>query len=413
MLNREQIRFHRRGDRIHPDFLPLSPEALETAAELLTLYADARDRGGSRGELAAPAEALVKGRGGPAGAFLKLIDDASTYTAAAEMDYPALRDRLLRLSGALWKRGASAEERAAALAAEPELAAFAQGDIYGDLPENETLTAIPDWTPEEVVRRYNLALVQGLLLNAGELVVTIPEAAPAELRRLFKYLKFFRLLTELRRRGDGVEMTISGPFALFENTRKYGLQLASFFPAVPLLKRWQLAASIRWEKRDLRLKLDESCGLVSHFRNFSAYVPEEIALFIRLFRAKSERWQPTGETPLLDLGEGRIAFPDFSFRAGDDGPRVHLELFHRWHRRPLAERLAFLSEHPETPLVIGIDRALADDDALSAMQAAHPELAPRLFLFRDFPGVDRVLKTLEAWEAGLNAPPKRRRGAAR
>ena len=409
MLNREHLRFHRRGDLVRPDFLPLSPEALESAAELLTLYADARDRGESRGELAAPAEALVKGRGEPAGTFLKLIDDASTYAAAAEMDYPALRERLFALSGALWKRGASAEERAAALAAEPELAVFARGDIYGDLPENETLAAIPDWTPEEVVRRYNLALVQGLLLHAEELVVTVPEAAPAELRRLFKYLKFFRLLAELRRRGEGVEMAISGPFALFENTRKYGLQLASFFPAVPLLKRWRLTAVIRWGGRGLRLKLDETSGLVSHFRNFSAYVPEEIRLFIDLFRARSERWRPTGETPLLDLGEGRIAFPDFSFRAGEEGPTVHLELFHRWHRRQLAERLDFLAEHPETPLVVGIDRALADDDALAAMQAAHPELAPRLFLFRDFPGVERVLKTLEAWETGGLGAKRRRK----
>ena len=55
--------------------------------------------------------------------------------------------------------------------------------LLGMSPENvRTVTLLketqcmPD-APEEVVRRYNLALVQGLLLNAGELVVTVPEAA--------------------------------------------------------------------------------------------------------------------------------------------------------------------------------------------------------------------------------------------
>ena len=395
MLGREYIRFHRRGDLIHPDFLPESQVYLDLAAELLTLYADARDRGCSRGELAVPVEALVKGHGGPAGAFVKLIDDACGYTAAAGNDYPELRRRLLTLSGEWWKNGWDEASRQRALTAMPELAAFAAGDIYGDLPENERLTEIPDWTPEAVIRRYNLGLVQGLLLYAGNLTLTIPAADAAEWRRLFKYLKFFRLLAELRRHDKGLTVTVSGPFALFENTRKYGCQLASFFPAVPLLKNWQVTAEIRWDKRDLRLKLDERSGLISHYRNFSAYVPEEIRLFIQLFRQKSDKWQPVGDTPLIELGEGRIAFPDFSFRAGDDGPVVHLELFHRWHRAQLTDRLAFLARHPELPLVIGIDRSLADDNEFPVILDHYPQLVDRLFRFRDFPGVDRVLKMLE------------------
>ena len=61
----------------------------------------------------------------------------------------------------------------------------------------------------------------------------------------------------------------------------------------------------------------------------------------------------------------------------------------------MTDRLAFLARHPELPLVIGIDRSLADDNEFPVILDHYPQLVDRLFRFRDFPGVDRVLKMLE------------------
>lgn len=124
-------------------------------------------------------------------------------------------------------------------------------DIYGDLPDNERLTGWRPLYPAELLHRYNIALVQGLLVYADDLEVTAADSNPAELRRLFKYLRFFRLLAEIRRlkpKGKGkvaVGMKISGPFSIFANTRKYALQLAAFFPALVNLESWSLSAEIR------------------------------------------------------------------------------------------------------------------------------------------------------------------------
>ena len=134
----------------------------------------------------------------------------------------------------------------------------------------------------ELLERYNVAQVQGLLMTAKSLQIRADHADPAELRRLFKYLKFFRLLAEIRQDGPAYIIRISGPLAIFSNTRKYALQLAAFFPAVLLLKKWKLTAEIEWKNRSLQLILDEKSNLRSHDRNFSAYVPEEIAMFHRL-----------------------------------------------------------------------------------------------------------------------------------
>ena len=161
------------------------------------------------------------------------------------------------------------------------------------------------------------------------------------------------------------------------------------------LAQWNLKAKIRLGKLSGDLKLDQEAGLVSHYRNFSSYVPEEIRMFHSLFKKDVESWRIIGESPFIDGGKQSVVFPDLSFERVGDGVRVHLELFHRWHRGQLEGRLELLQEHPELPLVLGIDRALADDEAFAELERRYPELVDRIYRFRDFPGVDRTLRVLE------------------
>ena len=139
---------------------------------------------------------------------------------------------------------------------------------------------------------------------------------------------------------------------------------------------------------------NEKSQLRSHYRNFSAYVPEEIAMFHRLFKEKIRDWTIVGETPVLAGISGEVFFPDLSFCEEKSGKVVHLELFHRWHKQQLETRIALLAKQPQTPLLLGIDRSIADENSLKEYVEKYPDLNGRLFLFRDFPGVDRVAKLL-------------------
>ncbi len=402
MLTRPYIHFRRRAGKIFPVFLnPEDARLMALAEDLLHLYRSGAEERLRRGELEEPVEALCRGSGMPevAEALTKLVEDRCLFHPARELDYPAARRQLLVRSAALLLREDDAESYQRAWRAEPAAAAFAGSDLYGDLPENEVLGGFRDLGARELLERYNLAQVQGLLMRAQRLKLRVSDPETGELRRFFKYLKFFRLLAEIHRvDAETLELEISGPFAIFANSRKYALQLAGFFPAAVLLKKWALTADIRWNDRGeaWRLALDESCGLRSHYRNFSSYVPEEIAMFHRLFREKIRSWQVAGETPFIEGPEGRVFFPDLCFRREGGGPAVYLELFHRWHRTELERRLAFLAEHPEIPLLIGVDRALADEAACARWADQYPGLAPRMFPFRDFPGVDRVRRLLDA-----------------
>ena len=402
MLNRELLRFRRRQGELFVRFIDTAdPALLETAAALLEIYGAALEKNWTRGELAEQLEPLLKGAHDPkfAAGLDKLLLDRTEFRSAGEADYPELRRRVFAEGSRAFAAAAGDYRRFRD--AVPD--AFSL-DIYGDLPEFEQVCAFRSLTAAELLDRYNLALVQGLLLSADKLEIVVREKDPSELRRLFKYLKFFRLLAEIRRIDgdpDGFTLAVSGPFSLFENTRRYGLALAAFFPALVRLKCWQLDAAIKSDGKVEHLRLDDSKHLVSHYRSFGAYIPEEIRMFHRLFTEKKPGWQPVGETPFLDGGNQKIIFPDFSFRRDSDGKTVHLELFHRWHAGQLAERLELLDRHPELPLVLGIDRALADSDASFAeLLTPHPGLEKRIMRFRDFPGVANTVKLLDHFADG-------------
>ena len=395
MLTKELLRFQRRGG-FKPQFADTaSPALLDFAAELISLYADAAKQRMSREELESLTTVLLRRHRDPkfGEGLNKLLWDRCEFDIPRELDYPGMRRKLFACSAEALKQSHGDLDRYRELLG--DFHEFMAADIYGDLPEQERLLHFRELYPNELLSRYNTAQVQGLLFYASEVELQIHDDNPAELRRVFKYLKFFRLLAELERGRNGMlNLHISGPFSLFANTRKYALQLANFFPALLHLSSWKLRAEIQLGNFRGTLNLDNRCGLVSHYRNFSSYVPEEIRLFHKLFSDTATGWKIIGDTPFIAGIKPELIFPDLSFCRESDGMLLHLELFHRWHKGILEKRLAFLQDHPDLPLILGIDRSLADDAEFALLCERYPRVF--CYRFRDFPGVDRTLKMLNA-----------------
>ena len=382
----------RSGRYIKPCFIDTADTSLLMLAEnLLAICRSAANNRISRKELEdnfSPFRA-ADSKTFPVNALLKLLDERFTRESAApETDYRQKRRDLFELSAKLLKDGRFDD--------------FLQHanentfDPYGDLPEFDVVTFFRNITAKELLERYNTALVQSILLKAEKVTVTADMSDTGELRRMLKYLKFFRLLCEIKKSVSGaLKLEISGPFAIFGPTRKYALSLAAFFPAVIRLKKWELRAEIKKRNSTAILKVDESNGLVSHYRNFSNYVPEEVRLFHRMFAEKSELWKITGDTPLFIAGKGTYFVPDLSFTGNNK--TIHLELFHRWHRVQLEGRLELLERRGDIQLMIGIDRSICDEDTFDLLIEKYPQAMKKAFRFRDFPGVDTVEKMLNKY----------------
>ena len=399
MLGKQYLKYRRTGDYLKIIFKRLNDAAaLETAGMLLELFRTAEKESWRRRELEEAVQNAASGSGDMkfaqalASLLFKRIEWRGGESASGG-DFALIRRELFQRSGELLRSGRYQE-----LSDFQNALPVPDGmDIYGDLPENDIAVEFKDTSERGALELYNMAQVQGLLMRARELEITFSNPDTVKLRNIFKYLKFCRLLAEVKQTGGAVVLKVSGPLSLLSDNRKYGLQLALFFPAAVTMSEWRLRCAIELENglHPYRLVLDEQSGLVSHYRHYSNYLPEEIKLFQRHFVENCTEYTIEYGGVALKLKGGGIILPDFAFKRVEDGAEYYLELFHRYHAGVLAERIKAF-EAGLIPggdrLLIGIDRALAGVGTVAAEFAAGN--AGQVFLFRDFPGVATVLKLL-------------------
>ena len=393
MLTKDALKFHIRRGQVYPDFIrPDDQHLLSLSEQLLGFYRQDGDI--RRGHLDEDIDSFLRGCSDVnlAKGLNKLLQDRCEFAHSDDTDHVARRVEILgRASGVLRDSPCDTPEQFRALVTGEENPA----QLYADLPVNERLIKFRDFTPKQLLERYNVALVQGLLFTAAKLILHTRKEGAANLRRMFKFLKFFRLLARIFKEGDDVlRVEIDGPLSIVSSARKYGLQLASFFPAVCHLASWEIDAEVTVRKRDCKLKLDQSSELVSHYRNMSAYVPEEVMMFARHFEEKGKGWKMVKDAPFISMDGGEVIFPDFTFENGS-GKRVFLELFHRWHRSALLPRLRYCIAKGDGPLILGIDRALYKGELKDLLDTGVLS-ENRFFLFRDYPTVTKVQKCLDS-----------------
>ena len=403
MLNRDLLMFRRRGKKIVPLFEETASAFQAACSTMLAIYQQALQKNASRAQLQDNLEPLFNSSGDKKLAALnKLLMDHCIFTSASELENaPLQREMIFKYAAKILQLPPDAPELfrqqvARMLAADsvtlPE-------DIYCDLPEFDRLTSIPPWTAEELVNIYNIAQVQGLLLYADNLEVTVSDTEPMALRKFMRRLKFYRLLAEVKRASaNEIKLTLSGPASVFGENRKYGLQLAAFFQVILLMKNWKIRAELQLGKttKGNVLALDSAdCPLRGNIRRWAACLPDEVALFIKTFRQEAGEWREAPEAELPRIANCGTFFPDFSFERSDAaGKVIHVELFHRYYFKELEGRLAFLEKEPNFPLVIGADRVLLDSEQQKLLTGKYPSGAAHLFFYSNYPGVEKLRRML-------------------
>lgn len=395
MLTRELLLFRRlKGDKLRPSFVdPKDEPLLDTAGALIDLLTHAI--GEPRGAIDDAAEAII----GDAPKFkvarglFKLLTDrcewddpgeeamaarAAAFTRSAEVlrgldETSSFRDYVEGLSAGL-----------------PRPLAELRAHLYDDLPEHRRLTAAKLPRPADLLARYNLALAQGLVLYAGRLEVRAAQPGALELRKLLRWLRFSRLVAEVKREGSAWSLTIEGPAALFDMQKKYGLQLATFLGAVPLLGKYTAEADVTLPRQKPgRLYLDHKDPIAALDHTALGHIPPEIEAGMATLG--DERWVVDPLPELRHVGVAGMCVPDFGLRDQQSGRAVAVELFHRWHRHALLRRLDELAVRPDPLFLVGVDLALTKDDAVAARLEGHPQV----FTFNKFPSRRRLQPLLD------------------
>ena len=313
-------------------------------------------------------------------ALSKLLEERAGWRAPTEADAYTLRTRIFELASALPEppateagllevptRGDVLSQVAAETGVEDPAAS-----MYADRQGAQLLGDFDRPSPGELVRRYNVAQVQGVLYSAREIVVDLGREADARL--VFHYVKLLGLIYDLEPLDRGHRLRLDGPLSIFGGTRKYGLRLAKFLPGLLMTSPWELSANVEWKGRDAVLELDsETSGLESHYLGpkDEREADDVRGAFVRAWgRAKD-----TGDWVLERGGDG-LSFPerkaalvpDFTLRHTDTGEVVRLEILGFWSERNLVERVALLRDAEKQGhrvLVAASERLGASREALS------------------------------------------------
>lgn len=390
MLTADLIRTWKKGPYIGPKYLDASdPTYLDLAHKLITLFAE--HKGFTRGELdhalrshLADSPDYLIHRG-----LCKLLLDQTEFTIAQKsgLDPKLLREKVfLRavenapvvlqpdLLHPVTKRDIL-EAVALELQSDAETVA---AELYADLPQNHRVSTFDPPTPAWLLNRYNVALAQGILYKCVRMRLIAYRNLPARYKQLFKFIKFYQLLHAIT--GDlehGYEILLDGPVSMFRQSKKYGIQMALFLPALLLCTKWKMEAEIvDGDQPRYFVLVSGQHPLESHYKDATQYDSLLEEKFAKAFAKLKTDWRMERETEIVNLKD-TVFIPDFTFRHKEDGRVGLLEIVGFWRADYLQRKLEKLRRSQLNNLIIAVSGTLnvTDDD------------------FRDIPGSVFFFKT--------------------
>ncbi len=332
-----------------------------------------------------------------AAAVGKLVRDGLRFEESAGDAASELRRELFTQAAARRASSATPFDRAAFLDGfareRATTTAALEAALYADRPGAQRLLAVEVPAPALLAAGFELSEAQAVLLRATKIVAEVEASDAALYRRLFRTLKFLRLLpvitrVEPPRAGYRVEM--DGPLSLFQGGGRYGLSLALALPAIAACDRWRLDADVRWgaERRPVRFRLaGENIALLAPQGDA---LPDELATFVAAFERAATGWTIDRAPAILDLPGAGLCVPDLCFVRAADGARVHFELLGFWSREAVFRRIDLVRAGLPHKILFAASKGLRVGEALldDAQTAA-------LYVFSRVLNVRTILEHLE------------------
>ena len=419
MLTKDLLRYKTQNGEIHPQFVkPTDTKLLAIAEELIAVFEESPDT--PRATLLETSKHIIDSTPGIPiikRGLEKLLLDRTEFDTTPNEELIAFRQKLFTetsrlLSEEQFENYADYAQAACGLAGQckgvgtveagvrPETVPTERedlaGKLYADLPSCQPVLGFKTLSAEHLLHRYNTAQVQGLLLHSNSLTLKLVDAMTAELRQLFKYLRFNQLLSTIRKEEERYQISVDGPLNLFYKTKRYGMNLANFFVAVLHQPKWELTAEIQFRNNQRhRLSLDESCGIKPISQQFLAYIPEDIQLFQTMLRNKTDDWHIRPGSRFIPLPGDFYCFPDYQL-VHKSGVETAIELFHPWHQGHLIARLNTLAEQRDVCLILGVSKELEKKPLIAEALAASAYFSEFGFTFRDVPTIRTLLPILNA-----------------
>jgi hypothetical protein len=233
--------------------------------------------------------------------------------------------------------------------------------LFADLPSQRRVAALPeDFGPAAFATEMNAAIVAGLMRRALSLRVH----AWGSVRAVVRQAHVLGLLVVASALdddpNDSVELSLSGPLALFRRTTVYGRALGSLVQRLTWCAHFELEAwlALPTGRARLHLKSGDPIGSARELAPFDSQVE---ARFARDFAKRCRDWQLMREPRAVVLpGERRqLCFPDFELVHRRDPTRRWLvEIVGFWTPEYLNNKLQALEHVADARWIVCVDERL-------------------------------------------------------
>ncbi len=226
--------------------------------------------------------------------------------------------------------------------------------MFADVEEENILKEIPNITPEELIKRYNLSLLQTTVFNSLRLTFWIS----SNHKNVFRKMKWLGLMYELHENDGKLLVSLTGAASILKMTRKYGTSMAKLIPEIIKAKEWWIRAEVldEYERRIYFLEISDRFRSLFPLEyeervDYDSSLEEEFARRIK-FLLNCEVVREPGV-----IKSGRYAYiPDFLVRKGEK--EVYVEIAGFWTEEYVRRKLEKIAE-ANIPLILIVRDDLA------------------------------------------------------
>ncbi len=180
-----------------------------------------------------------------------------------------------------------------------------------------------------------------------------------DFKTILRYAKLARLMHTIERAGEGRYcFRFNGPASVLRQTRRYGVAMARFLPALVACRDWKMRAEIRTRRtgRTIWMDLSSQDGLNSHLPPPEEFDSSVEATFAeKCGTEKRDGWQIIREGEVLHRGQ-KVFIPDNLFRH-DDGRVVLMEIVGFWTPEYIQAKLQTLKAFEDRRILLAVSKS--------------------------------------------------------
>jgi predicted nuclease of restriction endonuclease-like RecB superfamily len=301
-------------------------------------------------------------------AFCKLLDDQAVYGTAARRNAASLRRQVFRLAArfhplviqkdSLFEQSATDVQKYIADELRREWQDICD-ELFADVVEFHRLEAFEGYaSARALLSRYNVAQIQASLFSA----ITMTVNATSDFKRILRSARLARLMHTITAPTPGMyQIELTGPASVLRETRRYGVNMARFLPALICCSEWSMEAVVetRTSRCRMTLALSSSDGLQSHLPPDSEFDSSVEADFFKKWgQEEREGWCLIREAEILHSGQ-KTFVPDFVLQHSA-GRRVLMEIVGFWTPEYIQHRLETLHVFRDIPILLAIHESTAE-----------------------------------------------------